>query len=149
MGKASGRRKTLKRARSVEAESEVARSGGDNSLGNNDSPSEPETAAAKLFESMPDNLPAENLPLHTEERENRRSGSVICGARLSGQILGDCKTAYIQLLTELPFDEMERLTPGKFIEQLIAVGLNDYHSRQSESAIAHRIRLLIENKDAG
>jgi hypothetical protein len=60
-----------------------------------------------------------------------------------------CKPVYLELLGELPFGKMSLLTPEKFIELAFAVVANDFHTRESESAIAHRIRLLIENKDAG
>lgn len=62
-------------------------------------------------------------------------------------MLCQCKIVYLELLNELPFDKMSRLTPEKLIEQIFAVAFNDYQKRKMESALAYHVRQLVEDED--
>ncbi len=68
---------------------------------------------------------------------------------LSKETEQECKTIYLKLLEDVPFNKISQFPPGKFIEQMFAVALNDHHARGAESAIAHRIRLFLAAKSGG
>lgn len=68
--------------------------------------------------------------------------------RLSEEISNDGKAVFLNLLGELPFNKIGRITPEKFVEQLIAAALDDYHVRHTESALAYRMQLLFEDTTA-
>lgn len=78
--------------------------------------------------------------------KNRTSSSALYLIRLSEEISDDGKAVFLNLLGELPFNKMGRITPEKFVEQSIAAGLDDYRARHSESALARRMQLLFEDE---
>jgi len=80
--------------------------------------------------------------------KNRASSAATYLIRLSEEISDDGKAVFLNLLGELPFNKMGRITPEKFVEQSIAAGLDDYHARHSESALARRMQLLFEDETA-
>lgn len=80
---------------------------------------------------------------------NRSSSSAaIYSICLSEVISDDGKAVFLKLFGKLPFNKMGRITPEKFVEQAFAAGLDDYHARQSESALARRMQLLFEDEIA-
>ncbi len=89
-------------------------------------------------------------PLQMESDTSHTNCSSPSGAiysiRLSEEISDDGKTVFLNLLKELPFIKMGRISPEKFLEQSIAAGLDDYHARHAESALARRMQLLFEDE---
>lgn len=62
------------------------------------------------------------------------------------EIMKQCQTVYSELAAEVPFDKKWLLSTNKFLELLLAVALNDYRAHGKESAVAYRVRLLIEDQ---
>lgn len=89
----------------------------------------------------------EPLQIQGDTGSNKRSSpsSAIYSIRLSKEISDDGKAVFLNLLGELPFNKMGRITPEKFVEQLIAAALDDHHARHTESALAYRMQLLFED----
>ncbi len=81
----------------------------------------------------------------TENIKRSPSSGAIYSIRLSEEISDDGKAVFLNLLGELPFNKMGRITPEKFVEQLIAAALDDHHARHTQSALAYRMQLLFED----
>lgn len=68
--------------------------------------------------------------------------AAIFAIRLSGEILNDSKTVYLESLGKLRFEEMGRFfTPQQFLEQVLAAAFADYRANGTASALARRLRL--------
>lgn len=70
--------------------------------------------------------------------------TAILSIRLSGEILNDSKTVYLESLGKLPFEEMGRFfTPQQFLEQALAAAFDDYRANGTASALARRLRFFV------
>lgn len=72
----------------------------------------------------------------------------ILSIRLSGEILYDSKTVYLESLGKLPFEEMGRFTPQQFLEQAIAAAYDRLSNQRlqqrprSPNKVFHRRRRI-------
>lgn len=106
-----------------------------------------ETATESEKNSLSEVSNGELLRTQSDAGNNDRSASAaVYSIRLSKEISDDGKAVFINQLSKLPFNKMGRITQEKFLEQTIAAGLEDYHARRTESALARRMQLLFEDE---
>lgn len=120
---------------------------GDSSFNAEDMP-HIENTSAPDENSSSERRTVEPLQTQGDTRSIKRSSpsGAIYSIRLSKEISDDGKAVFINLLGELPFNKIGRITPEKFLEQTIAAGLDDYHARRTESALIRRVQLLFEDE---
>ncbi len=85
----------------------------------------------------------ENLSPQVLPQSLAAEPSATCLMPLSVETLRRCLKMYFDLLEQMPFNCCSQLTFDGLIEQIFVVGFNDYEQRQTESAIARRVQLLI------
>jgi len=90
----------------------------------------------------------ENKSLHLTG-ENLDAQTVLAetySIHLPIKILSQCRGLYHELIDQMPFDKISRLSFDTLIENIFTVSFNDYKNRGTESAISNRIRQLIEEE---
>lgn len=90
----------------------------------------------------------ENKSLHLigESSAAQTVHAETCSIHLPIKILDQCRELYHELIDQVPFDKMSRLSFNALIENIFTVSFNDYKNRGTESAISCRIRQLTEGE---